>query len=450
MFIFSVGLGMLRLDISDRGNGDAHLDETIGANIEIEGVVVAPPDEREFNTLLVIKAEKLFIGKGNIDIDTKILVSTDSYPIFEYGDRVDVRGKIRTPKNFITDTGREFNYVGFLEKDGIYYQMFNSKTKLVNKNNGNIIKEYLFSIKKTFLHSISKNISEPGASLLGGLLVGAKQSLGADLLNSFRIAGIIHIVVLSGYNVTIVADAIMLVFSFLPKLTRLFLGVGSILGFMIMVGAGATVVRASAMAIIVVFARMTGRMSEITIALIFTGLTMLLINPRILIFDPSFQLSFLATVGLIYLAPYVEKYLHFVPTKWHFREFAVATISTQIFVLPILLYMTGKLSVVALPVNLLVLAIIPATMFFGFIAGVVGIASSAIALPFAIITYVFLAYELWVVDLFSSLPFASFSVPQLSVWSVLIIYGIYMIVLLKMRTGNNVNIKEQEDEYEKF
>ncbi len=431
VFIFSVGLGILRFDIAELRTTSENINVYIGKDVSMKGIVIDERDERENNTKITVQIESIF-GK-KLDIKNNILITTDMYPLWDYGDEIIFKGLLSAPENFTSKTGREFNYVGFLAKDDIYYQMFYPKLSLLEKNKGNIIKGALFSLKQSFIESISALIPEPHASLLGGLIVGAKQSLGTELLDKFRTTGIIHIVVLSGYNVTIVAEAIMRFFSFIPKVPRFILGTVSIFGFMMMVGAGATVVRASIMAFLVVFARATGRINEITIALMVAGLIMLFLNPYILIFDPSFQLSFMATLGLLYLAPLIEKYFNFVPTKWQLREFAIATIATQIFVLPLLIYMMGEVSLVAVFVNLLILAFIPITMLMGFIAGMAGLFSVLIALPFAYISYYLLAYELTVVDLFSKIPLASVAVPQIPFVFVGIIYVLYTILILLMR-----------------
>ncbi|MCR4306430.1 MAG: ComEC family competence protein, partial [Candidatus Yonathbacteria bacterium] len=365
-------------------------------------------------------------------IKSKIILSAEQYPEYDYGDRVRVVGILKKPKNFTSDTGREFNYEEFLGKDGIYYELAYPEIDLLGKEEGSIVKSALFSLKHSFLERISRVIPEPHASLLGGLVVGAKQALGKDLLDDFRTAGIIHIVVLSGYNITIVAEAIMRFFSFLPRVAGMWLGVISIVFFAVMTGAGATIVRASIMALLVILARATGRTHDITIALFLAGFLMLLHNPKILMFDPSFQLSFLATLGLIYGAPLIEKYFHLVPTRFQLREFATATIATQIFVLPLLLYMTGEFSVVALPVNLLVLVFIPLTMLFGFLTGAIGFVSTVLSVPFATVSYLFLAYELQVVEFFSSLPFASVSVSYFPLWLLAILYILISAMVFRL------------------
>ena len=92
--------------------------------------------------------------------------------------------------------------------------------------------------------------------------------------------------------------------------------------------------------------------------------------------------------------------------------------------------MTGNFSIVSLPVNLLILVFIPATMFFGFCAGVIGMFSSILALPFAYISYLLLSYELKIVEIFSNLSFSSYSFPSLSMWLVFLIYAL-MIYLIR-------------------
>lgn len=432
LLVFSVFLGVLRFDVSDFRRGDPFLDALVGERITAEIVIVDEPDERENNVLLTARFKTVTLGEDVISVKSKAVISAPPYPRWEYGDRIAIVGELARPKNFLTDSGREFDYVSYLAKDGIFYRMSRVEMELLAKGEGSPVKEILFSFKSALLANISAVLPEPHVSLLGGLIVGAKRSLGKDLLDDFRKTGIIHIVVLSGYNVTIVAEALMRFFSFLPRMFSLWIGAGSIVLFAIMTGAGATIVRASIMALMVVFARATGRVYEITIALLFAGFLMILFNPKILIFDISFQLSFLATLGLIYFPPLLGKFFRFVPTKFQLREFALATVATQLFVLPLLLYRMGELSLVALPVNLLILVFVPLTMLFGFLAGVAGFVATILALPFAFITYGLLFYELKVVELFAAVPFASVGIPYFPAWLMLSFYFFYGWLVYKV------------------
>jgi len=456
LLIFFFGLGLLRCSFSSETQGVQLLNNLAEQKISIIGVVIDEADEREDNTKLTVEMKEIKTSENLSSLDLggiKILLTVQHYPQFEYGDEINFSGILQKPENFLTNSGREFDYVRYLAKDRIFYQMFYPQVDLLSKNNGNFIKEKLFLFKRSFLEEVRKTIPEPEVSLLGGLLIGTKQSLGQKLQDDFRKVGLIHIVVLSGYNVTIIAEFILRMLSFLPQIVGTSLGALSIILFAIMVGGSATIIRASLMALLVIFARVTGRINDTTRALFLAGFVMVLHNPQIVVFDPSFQLSFMATLGLILLSPKLSRFFNFIPTKFYLRETISATISTQIFVLPLLLYMMGELSIVAVFVNLLVLMFIPLTMLFGFLSGVLSFFSAWLALPFSYVTYFLLSYELKVVEFFANLPFASLSVFFFPVWLVLCIYGGYFIFLQKFGKqkgeiirGENLSGFKNEDE----
>jgi competence protein ComEC len=245
-------------------------------------------------------------------------------------------------------------------------------------------------------------------------------------------------VALSGFNVAIVAEAIMKLFrTFLSQAWSISWGIISIILFAVMTGAGSTIIRASIMAILALIARATGRTYQATRALILAGAIMVLFNPLILFYDISFQLSFIATFGIIHLAPRMEKYFRWLPKILDLPSIASTTAAAYVFVLPFLLYKIGVFSVVALPVNILILPFIPATMFFGFVASLLGLISSYIALPFSFISHLLLGYELGIIKWFSSLSFASINIGHFSMAYVILIYLIFFYLLFRREIYKN-------------
>lgn len=432
LFIFASGLGMLRFDFSELHKNDPILDSRLNQRVILRGIISDEPDERESSVRLAVTLDSSVQRGMIVPVSAKVLVVADLYPKFKYGDRMEIEGLLTRPKNFADPSGKIFDYQNYLAKEDIYYQVTRPKAKIISSGGGNFVVAWLFDLKQAFLGRLEKLIPEPHASLLGGLTVGAKQSLGKKLLDDFRTAGVIHIVVLSGYNITIVAEAITKFFSFLPRYLGQTIGAAGIILFAIMTGGSATVVRASIMALLVILARLTARRYDITRALLLAGFIMVIQNPKILVFDSSFQLSFMSTLALIYVSPLLEKHFTFVTEKFGLRSVVVATLSTQIFVLPLLLYKMGQLSLVALPVNLLILSAIPATMFFGFLAGIAGFVSLTLAFPFAFAAYGLLDYELRVVEFFAHLPFAAVSVNYFPIWFAILIYVFYLVLIFKM------------------
>jgi len=231
----------------------------------------------------------------------------------------------------------------------------------------------------------------------------------------------------------------ILTFALGKRLSAVF-GVVSICLFAIMVGLSATVLRASIMASLLLLVGLTGRVYLITRALLMAGIVMILINPYLLAYDTGFQLSFLATLALILVAPHIIERLKFVPTIVGVREFLTATLATQLFVMPLLLYQIGQFSVVAVIVNVLVLPMVPVAMFLTFVTGMISFVSLTLALPFAYATYLSLNYILLVANFFADLPFASFIVPAFPFWLVVFSYVViaYLLYKLSERKVNQV------------
>ncbi|MFA6095052.1 MAG: ComEC/Rec2 family competence protein [Candidatus Paceibacterota bacterium] len=425
--IFFFGCGLVRFNISNQGIYNPVLSEAVGTTVIISGVVGQEPDVRDTQTRLVVSTKSVSDGNAEKGAAGKILVTTNNFPEYAYGDKIEVRGKLQLPKNRLNGE-REFDYVSFLKKDGIGYEMFLPKVRIISHDNGNALVAQLLAVKHFFIRGIENALPEPESALLSGLLLGGKNSLGTTITEDFRRAGIIHIVVLSGYNITIVAEAIIKMVSFAPRFVGFTCGGVGIVLFALMTGAGATVVRASVMALLAVLARATGRVYDMTRALLLAGVLMLVQNPKILVFDSSFQLSFLATLGLIIFSPRLEKKFSRLPQVMGLRGVVTSTIATQLCVLPLLLYKTGLFSVVSFVSNIVVLPLIPLTMFVGFIAAVGGCISSVAAFVPGLCAFVLLAFILKASHGLASIPWAAFTIP-FPIWLSLGLYIIYAIVL---------------------
>lgn len=448
IFVFAVVFlcftaGIFRFEISDWGREKAYEKNMPTGDVCISGLVDDEPDEKDTSLGLTVSVEKAALCSGEtFDLKGRVYVYADSYPKYKYGDKVNLRGKIQKPDVLKNDDGRIFDYPSYLSKDGIYFAMMKPKISLVSTGGGFFLKRKLLELKNYFSGKLEEVLPEPESSLEGGLLLGAKQSLGKKLLADFRKAGVVHIVVLSGYNITIVAEFIMSALSFLPRLLSFYFGAAGIILFALMTGAGATVVRASIMALIAILAKASGRTYEIARALVIAGLIMILENPRILAFDSSFQLSFMAAFSLIYFSQIFENKFSFLPEKFKIREIVVSTVSTQVFVFPFLLYKMGDFSTVAIFTNLLILPLIPATMLLGFLAGVTAIISQALAFPVSAAAYSLLFYELKVVEILAGLPFASFHIGAFPLWIAVLIYVFYAWLVAKNASRNPAGLPQ--------
>ena len=425
--VLAFSIGILRFNASDKPA--PHIFESqVGQKVSLTGKIVDEPDKRENNQKLSIQ-----VGEGGVS-KTKILVTTDFVNEFKYGDEVNFSGKLQKPENFLTDQGKNFDYINYLRKDGIHYVMNYVTPEIISRGNGNKVKSALFFVKEKFLEKVNLAVSHPESILMGGLILGERSSFSEEMREKLVDTGTIHIVALSGYNVTIVAEWIMKMFSFLPRNFGFGAGIFGILLFVMMAGGQSTAVRAGIMASLALFARATGRNYEAGRGLILAGVVMVALNPFLLRYDVSFQLSFIATVAVIFFSPKVEKYFQWVTKRFGLRDVVSVTFAAYIFVLPFILYKMGNLSLVALPANVLILPFIPITMIFGFLTGFVGMISYLLSVPIGFLSYILLHYELGVIDLLSRFPFVSLSIPNFPLALVMLIYTYFIYRLF----GRNI------------
>ena len=422
-------VGYVRIDFAER-SFERGLTLTEGAVLERKGTVRSEPDIRETHTILTVALDTLEGDRS----PTVVRVRVPHYPNIGYGERVGVRGTITTPEAFETETGRIFRYREYLMKDGVHYEIVRASVTPLNEEAGNAIVRTLLEVKLLWLTAVSRTVPEPAASLLGGVVVGAKRSLGEEWLDAFRATGIVHIVVLSGYNLTLVALFVVYLTRRFSRTTRLVGGVLAIIAFALMTGGGATVVRASTMAILGMLALFLARPYAVTRALIIAAFGMVFINPFLLAYDPGFQLSFVATLGLIFGTPVVERWLSHVTAQFGLRTILATTLATQCAVLPLLLYQVGEVSLVSPLVNVLVLPVVPFIMGAGFVTGVVGMLNTTIALPFAWVTGFGTTYIFKIVDMFASLPVARIELPPVHLVVVAVLYTLLAVYLRHMYT----------------
>ncbi|MCU0660093.1 MAG: ComEC family competence protein [Candidatus Pacebacteria bacterium] len=397
---------------------------SLGQKIVLEGVVVDEPQMREKNLRFVLEPTR--IGVETIDTKTKFIISTDRYATISYGDLLRIEGKVTAPKNFLTDSGMEFDYVSYLAKDNIHYSIKNPDITHISSGHGSWIVTRLYTIKHAFAASISRTVSSPEDMLLLGILLGTRASFPESLTEDFVKTGTIHMVALSGYNVTIIAEMIMRVCALLPIALASSAGIIAIALFAILAGGGSTVLRASIMAVLLVLSRYVGRTYAVERALVFAASLMIAINPKILVSDVSFQLSFLATLGIVYLSPLIDEKLGWVTTRFAIRDILSGTLAAQIATFPLIVYKTGVFSIVSLPANMLVLPVVPMVMLSGFLTGVTGMLSSILVLPFSFVSYGLLHYILTVVKWFADLPFSAITIRHMPI---IVVIGIYILLI---------------------
>ncbi|HRH31109.1 MAG TPA: ComEC/Rec2 family competence protein [Candidatus Paceibacterota bacterium] len=414
LFLLFAALAMFRFAYTDSKVNGEIASLPFDQSIELVGMVTASSEASTNGSQFIVKGvinnnKENIKNNSNNPQEIKFQVRESEGREYSYGDMVVVAGKIEKPEPFETSTGGMFDYPNFLKKDGILGIVKAKTITVTEKNKGNPILRTLLRFENNLENVLKTLIPEMKGSLSSGVLLGDKQ-ITKENRDEFITTGTTHIIALSGYNVSIVANFFKDLFSFLPLAGALAMGGFAIVLFVVMTGLQSSAVRAGIMGCIVLFAKAKGRQANIGLVLMLAAFVMTAINPYTLYYDVSSQLSFLATVGIIYFAPTVLHWFTWVPEKkfglpW--REIAAGTIGTQMFVLPYILYKTGVLSIISPITNIAVLPFMPYLMAFAAVVAIVGIVYLPLAMPFALIAEGIAGAILFIIHISTKVPLAA-------------------------------------------
>ena len=255
------------------------------------------------------------------------------------------------------------------------------------------------SLRGLLLGGLNDLVPEPEAALGAGILLGVRASIAPDINDSFAAAGLTHVVAISGWNIAIVAALVLALVRPLERRrggrwTTALIAATAVGGYVILTGASPSVVRAALMAGAMLVGRLGGSRAHATSALGLAALAMLLVAPAVL-WDVGFQLSLLATAGLIWYGRGIEDRLRRWPA-W-LREPVALTLAAQLTTLPVILVNFERLSLVAPLSNVLVVPIVPLAMLTSAAASVGGIVAGAVGGPAAELLGWLLGGSAWLV-----------------------------------------------------
>lgn len=405
--------------------------------VELAGTIIDEPDVRIDGVRYTIEASSLELKGGNQKVSGWTYAKYDLYPRFQYGDEVKVNCTLQIPKPIEDKTGGQaFRYDLYLARYHIFSTCEHPWIEKVDSGGGSQIFAWMLQGKNFLATKITALWPEPDASFMAGLLYGYRGGLG-KLNDLFSRTGVTHIVAISGFNITVIATILinLCVYLCVPRQKAFwFVSIGIVL-FVIFTGASASVVRAGVMGIIALLAKYVGRVSRIGNVLLLAAVTMALQNPLVLMFDAGFQLSFLSTLGLVYLSPCLEKYGKYFPEFASIRENILSTASAILMTLPLILYQFGRLSIVSPIVNIAILWIIPWLMIAGVAAVITGILYWPIGQWVAWVGWIGMEYAIGVVRWFAHLPFAAIDI-QIPAWGMILGYTILIFIIYRYRRVN--------------
>lgn len=256
------------------------------------------------------------------------------------------------------------------------------------------------SLRQKIIDFFNSSLDVHSSSLILGIVFGIRDTMPKDFSDKLSTTGLLHVVAASGMNVAILAGVVnAFLSSFLKRKTALVISILAIVIYCFLSGLAPSIIRASIMGSIALFSRLIGRKDYALSSLTIAGSLMLLVSPS-LAFDIGFQLSFTATMGLIYLLPLFEgirglgRY-----AKNPALEALFVTLAAQIATLPIILNNFGSFSLISIPANILALWSVPFIMVLGAIGAILGLIVDFTGVFFLYLALPFVFYFRLVVDL---------------------------------------------------
>lgn len=412
----------------------------VGKNLN-ENAIVQKVSQSSFGQNLIVELQ---------DEKISVLVNAPQYPEYAYGDLLEISCIAKAIENLPTgQAGKDssFDYRSYMAKEGVLYQCEKSKIKKIGEDHGSLMYAKIISIRSAFEEKISKVIPAPYSALASGLLFGGSSGLSKDIQNDFSRTGMTHIVAVSGYNVTIIVEYLMALGIFLGlwrKQAIWFAFVGIIL-FVIMSGLPSSAVRAGVMSGVLLWAMKNGRLASSENAVIFAGSLMLLLNPLLLRWDIGFQLSFLATIGIVASASFWEDSFVKKNKAMGISEIIALSLSAQVFVLPIIAYNFKIVSLISLLANIFILPIIPLSMLLVFLVSIFGFLFPALSLVLSWFVFVLLFYEIQLIHILAGFSWASLTLNKISPWFVFMYYLVLVFAVVFLKRKQNLKIKMEND-----
>ncbi|PKN86296.1 MAG: hypothetical protein CVU46_08230 [Chloroflexi bacterium HGW-Chloroflexi-8] len=404
--------------------------------VEIEGIICDDPQRKENSIQLVICAQSIETVTGQARAVKGKTIMRSQPADWNYGDRVSAFGALSDPPE-----DENFSYRFYLSTRGINSLMEYPYLQRIESRQGNWLKDKIFRIRQTAYQSINQFLPQPEAGLLAGVLLGIENDIPYDLEKAFQDTGTAHIIAISGFNMTLLAGLVL--GGFRKSLSIWWAGLLSILTisfYAIMVGASPPVVRAALMSGLAMSAHLIGRKQAGPFTLTLTVAVMCLFNPLYL-WDTGFQLSVMATLGLVLYADRLGVWFENLAGKWFpepvvnrikgpVSEYFLFTLAAQITTLPVIIFQFEQISISSIIANPLILPVQPLVMMIGGLAVLASFIFHPLGQILAYLAWLPLVYTIRLVDLLANISFGEITIGKISPFFVLIFYLLLFLFTL--------------------
>jgi len=400
--------------------------------VELKGVVADDPEVGDKATQLHLSAAEIKSGEEWREVSGTALLFVPRYSAYRYGDVLRVTGELETPPRL-----GDFDYEGYLAHQGIYATMLYPEIAISERGKGSKPLAWIYSLRNRLSQTMAQVLPEPQASLAQGIILGIRGNIPAEVKDDFIHSGTAHLLAISGLHLSIVAGILLSLGIWLfgrRHYLYIWLALGAIWLYALITGMHPPVVRSAIMVSLFLAAELLGRQRSAITALAFAAAVMVGISPQIL-WDASFQLSFAAMAGLVFIFPPLQSLGRKVVTailgeggaaisvaNFVTDSFSV-TLAAIIAVWPLVAYYFGIVSLVAPLATFFALPALPGIIITGALAAGLGLIALPLGYGVAWLAWLFLSYVLLVADGFAALPLASIAVDSVDLTLIWLYYA---------------------------
>ncbi len=434
--------GALKITLDNRLFLPTHVVHLVDGrdSVVVRGTVVTQPTNPGDRLRFVLRPDRMFRRDTVFFTEGDVLVvlqargiKAETLPEISYGDRLVLAGRLQSPST--ARNPGDFDYRRYLEVNNIYATMYISGFNGLHRESGGsgnwLVHSLVIPLRQRFVSLVDREIGGDEAQFLKGLIVGDRSGISTEIKSSFVNAGVMHVLAVSGLHVGIVAGIFFVMLGFL-RLPRTFKVVGTIIGLLwyaALTGFAPPVIRASIMTTVFLVGSLLERRVDSYNSLAVAAVTVLLVDAKQL-FHPGFQLSFVAVFALIYIYPRWIRINSLLPPSLKENAFVKGALSllvlsgaAQLGTLPFNVIYFGKISLVALAANLIVVPMVGIVVPLGFLMLICSLIAPWLAAFYAEVVHLLLTLMLNAVGLAGNLRWSAVEVPSLGLAAVVCYYG---------------------------
>lgn len=413
--------------------------------VQVVGMVSDMPEVRHSSIALRLSALNVIEGSEKSEVKGDILVRFPFYREFHYGDVLQLTGKLETPQQL-----EDFDYKSYLANQGIYSIMNYPTTVVLESRKGFAPLAWIYNLRSRLSQSLSAILPQPQSSLAQAILLGLRGNISDDLMQSFYYTGTTHLLAISGMNLTIMLGMVLsAAIWFFGRKNKMYiwLSLGLIWLYAMLTGMPATVVRAAVMGSVFLMAELLGRQRNSLAALMLTAVLMVVAEPRVL-WDVSFQLSFLSMLGMVLILPYFNSLAGVGNAAtnqsllgWLKKLLVVGSGTTFAAILatwPVVAMNFHQFSLVSMPATFFAMPALPGLIVLSFVASIAGLVWQPLGVWLGWVAWLFLSYFVWVIQIFSALPFVFIENITFQIYQVMIYYLLLAVLFIALQNSQAV------------